>query len=62
MDLFKMKNALKATSYDFYDKNICRKTRDRPRFKRMLHKLSRSRIKRQDKKELEEVMNDGLSI
>lgn len=62
MDLFKMENAFKATSYDFYDKNTRNKTRDRPRFKRMLHKLSRSRIKRQDKKELEEVMNDGLSI
>lgn len=44
MDIFKKANNCKATSYDFYDTCV-KKTRDRKRDKKMLHKLSRSRLK-----------------
>lgn len=46
MDLFKQNNILKATSYDFYETNIVRKTKTRNKDKKMLHKLSRTRLKR----------------
>lgn len=44
----------KATAYDFYDTAIVvQNTRLRNKEKRILHKLSRSRIKRITKKEIE---------
>lgn len=55
MDLFKKCNSYKATSYDFYDTHICKgNAKSRDRDKRMLHKLSRSRIKRLTLKEANE--------
>lgn len=54
MDLFKQNNNDKATAYDFYDTAIvAQNTRLRNKEKKMLHKLSRSRIKRLTKKEIE---------
>lgn len=54
MDLFKISNNDKATSYDFYDTNIvCQNTRERPKDKKMLHRISRARIKRMTKKEID---------
>ena len=54
MDLFKQNNNDKATAYDFYDTAIVvQNTKLRGKEKKMLHKLSRSRIKRSTKKEIE---------
>lgn len=49
MDLFKKYNNNEATSIDFYDNQISRQNhRLRKKDKKMLHKLSRTRIKRED--------------
>ena len=54
MDLFKQNNNDKATAYDFYDTAIVvQNTRLRNKEKKMLQRLSRSRIKRMTKKEIE---------
>lgn len=54
MDLFKQSNNDKATAYDFYDTAIVvQNTRLRNKEKKMLHKLSRSRIKRITKREID---------
>ena len=54
MDLFKKTNNDKATAYDFYDTNIVvQNRRERPKDKKMLHRLSRSRIKRMTKREID---------
>ena len=54
MDLFKQNNNDKATAYDFYDTAIVvQNTRLRSEEKKMLHRLSRSRIKRMTTKEIE---------
>ena len=54
MDLFKKTNNDKATAYDFYDTNIVvQNRRERPKDKKMLHRLSRARIKRMSKKEID---------
>ena len=48
MDLFKKNNNNEATSMDFYDQNISKQnTKLRNKDKKMLHQLSRSRIKRE---------------
>ena len=48
MDFFKQLNNNKATSYDFYDTRISKgNTKLRNKDKRMLHKMSRSRLKQQ---------------
>lgn len=52
MDLFKSKNIIESTSIDFYDTHISKgNTRLRNKDKRRLHKLSRTRIKRDTLKE-----------
>ena len=53
MDLFKKTNNDKATAYDFYDTNIVQNRRERPKDKKILHRLSRARIKRMSKKEID---------
>lgn len=52
MDLFRLKSNDKATSYDFYDTNVKQNTKLRNKEKRMLHKISRSRIKQLTRKEM----------
>lgn len=53
MNLFKQENTNESTSMDFYVKNIIvQNTRLRAKEKKMLHKLSRSRIKRLTKNEI----------
>lgn len=52
MDKFKQGNNNEATSMDFYDTNVSRQnTKLRNTDKRMLHKLSRIRLKRELEKE-----------
>lgn len=47
MDLFKLNNNDKATAYDFYETNIViQNRRIRNKTKRILHKLSRARLRR----------------
>ena len=53
MDLFKKTNNDKATAYDFYDTNVVQNRRERPKDKKMLHRLSKARIKRMSKKEID---------
>lgn len=56
MDLFKQNNNNKATSLDFYATDVViQNTRIRPKDKRMLHRLARSRIRRMTRKEFDEV-------
>lgn len=46
MDLFKENNINKATSYDFFERSICpKKAKIRKREKKILHKISRNKIK-----------------
>lgn len=53
MDLFKQNNNDKSTAYDFYDTNIVSQNkRLRAKEKKMLHKLSRARIKKITMKEI----------
>ncbi|XZN14434.1 hypothetical protein ACSW9O_15315 (plasmid) [Clostridium perfringens] len=53
MDKFKEKNTREATAMDFYDTNIVvQNTKLRAKDKKMLHKLSRSRIKQETNKEV----------
>lgn len=59
MDDFKKNNTIEATCMDFYDTRIVvQNTKLRAKDKRMLHQLSRSRIKREDRKKVEESLND----
>lgn len=56
VDLFKQNNNNKATSLDFYATDVViQNTRVRPKDKRMLHRLARSRIRRMTRKEFDEV-------
>lgn len=53
MDLFKENNIDKATSYDFFERRIYyKKPKIRKQEKKILHKLSRSRIKNLTIKEI----------
>lgn len=53
MDLFKQNNSKEATSMDFYDTAIVvQNTKLRAKDKKMLHRLSRSRIKMITKREI----------
>lgn len=53
MNLFKQANIQEATSMDFYVKNIVvQNTKLRGKEKKMLHKLARTRLKKQAKKEM----------
>ena len=54
IDSFKQSNNDKATSYGFYDKVVVQNTRTRSKDKRLLHKLARTRLKRDIIKESEE--------
>lgn len=55
MDEFKLNYSMEATAMDFYDTAIVvQNTRLRNKDKKMLHKLSRSRIKRIDRNEIKE--------
>ena len=54
MDLFKQNNNDKVTAYDFYDTAIVvQNTRLKNKEKKILHRLSKSMIKRLTKKEIE---------
>lgn len=60
MDLFKVSNNDKATAYDFYDTAIVvQNTKLRAKEKKMLHRLSRSRIKKLTQKDIE-LNNKGI--
>lgn len=59
MDDFKRNNSIEATCMDFYDTNIVvQNTKLRGKDKQMLHQLSRSRIKQEDKKKVKEELYD----
>lgn len=51
MDLFNRNNINECTKMDFLDSNIHRDNKDRAKEKKILHKLARSRLKQQLKKE-----------
>ena len=51
MDLFNKNNSNECTKMDFLDTNIHRDNKDHAKDKKMLHKLARSRLKQQLKKE-----------
>lgn len=53
MDLFKQNNSREATAMDFYDNIVIQNTKLRSKDKKMLHKISRSRIKRITQREIE---------
>lgn len=54
MDKFKKNNTKEVTALDFYDTCVCKGNRKvRKKDKRMLHKLARTRIKRETEKEIE---------
>lgn len=58
MDLFKKNNVNESTSLDFYVKVVKQNTKERPKVKKMLHQISRARIKHQIKKEIKNLMED----
>ena len=51
LDLFNQNNIRECTKTDFLDTNIY-KSKDHSKEKKMLHKLSRSRLKRELKKDI----------
>lgn len=51
MDLFNRNNINECTKTDFLDTNIHKNSKDHTKEKKMLHKLARSRLKQQLKKE-----------
>lgn len=51
MDLFKKNNSDVAMAYDIYDKYVSYKSKTKAKDKKMLRKLSRSRLKQELKKE-----------
>lgn len=51
MDLFKKNNSDIAMAYDIYDKYVSYKSKIKAKDKKMLRKLSRSRLKQKLKKE-----------
>ena len=51
MDLFKKNNSDIAMAYDIYDKYVSYKPRTKAKDKKMLRKLSRSRLKQEINKE-----------
>lgn len=51
MDLFKKNNSDIARTYDIYDKYVSYKPRTKAKDKKMLRKLSRSRLKQELNKE-----------
>ena len=51
MDLFNRNNINECTKMDFLDSNIHRDNKDHAKEKKILHKLARSRLKQQLKKE-----------
>lgn len=52
MDLFKKNNSDIAMAYDIYDKYVSHKPRTKAKDKKMLRKLSRSRLKQEIIEEL----------
>ena len=58
MDLFNRNNINECTKMDFLDTNIHRDDKEHTKDKKMLHKLSRSRLKQQLKKEYDKDIID----
>ena len=58
MDLFNRNNINECTKADFLDTNIHRNSKDHAKEKKMLHKLARSRLKQQLKKEYDKAIID----
>ena len=58
MDLFNKNNINECTKTDFLDTNIHRNSKDHAKEKKMLHKLARSRLKQQLKKEYDKAIID----
>lgn len=54
MDLFRQNNSKEATALDFYEKIVVQNIKLRPKDKKMLHKISRSRIKRITQREIKD--------
>ena len=51
MDLFNKNNINECTKTDFLDTNVHKNSKEHAKEKKMLHKLARSRLKQQLKKE-----------
>ena len=58
MDLFNRNNINECTKTDFLDTNIHRDSKDLAKEKKILHKLARSRLKQQLKKEYDKAIID----
>ena len=58
MDLFNRNNINECTKTDFLDTNIHRDSKDHAKEKKILHKLARSRLKQQLKKEYDKDIID----
>lgn len=58
MDLFNRNNINECTKMDFLDTNIHRDSKDHAKEKKILHKLARSRLKQQLKKEYDKDIID----
>ena len=58
MDLFNKNNINECTKMDFLDTNIHRDSKDHAKEKKILHKLARSRLKQQLKKEYDKDIID----
>ena len=58
MDLFNKNNINECTKTDFLDTNIHRDSKDHAKEKKILHKLARSRLKQQLKKEYDKAIID----
>ena len=58
MDLFNRNNINECTKTDFLDTNIHRDSKDHAKEKKILHKLARSRLKQQLKKEYDKAIID----
>lgn len=54
MDKYKKKFTKEATKLDFYDDVVLQNRKIRPKDKKMLHKMARSRMNEEIRKELEE--------